>query len=50
MMGRGYYKVLYRCSKCGRRSTIDMIKPNIDGRYQCKLCLKRGVVFYPEYR
>lgn len=40
----------YKCNNCGRRSTIDMIKPNKYGMCQCKFCLKRGVVFYPEYK
>lgn len=43
--------ILYRCSKCGRRSTQNMIKVNkCNGECQCRLCLSRGVVFIPEYK
>lgn len=43
-------KILYRCSNCGRRSTVNTIKRDKNGICQCNLCLKRGVVFYPEYK
>lgn len=38
---------VFRCSKCGRRSDITMIKPR-NGVYKCKFCLKSGVTFIPE--